>query len=240
MANARHHERQPEPADGKDCTRVGADAAAWLPCLSAAAEVATGEGLVPAGWLRPGDLVLTRDSGLQPILWIGRCRLTRAEALARTEAWPVHLAPGALGHGAPPAPLTVAPAHRLLVRGAELQQHLGLIEAFAAARDLAGRPGVEVVAPHGPLDLYLILLDRHEAIVAGGLWVESLHPADIPAEVLSMPGAGRLRDLAAAAAATGARATRPVLAAWETVFLPATTEAAGAGATSASALLQTA
>ena len=207
------------PEADRDCVAVGVEAAGWLPGFTAACSIATGEGPVAAGWLRPGDLVLTRDSGLQPVVWVGRCRVPAAVVAQRPDLLPVRIAPGALARATPAAPLTVAPSHRVLVQGWALDLHLGLREALAVARDLVGRPGIARLAPDGPLDLYLVLLERHEVILADGLWVESLHPADIPAGVLSAPGAGRLRTLSEDAAASSGHAVRPVLAASETVFV---------------------
>jgi hypothetical protein len=221
MAHALRTDGPPaRPEPDPDCIAVGIEAAGWLPAFSAGSQIMTGDGPVAAGWLRPGDLALTRDSGLQPVVWVGRCHVPAAAAAARPDLWPVRLAPGAMGRASPAAPLTVAPSHRVLVRGWALDLHLGLREALAVARDLVGRPGIARVAPEGPLDLYLVLLERHEAILADGLWVESLHPGDIPADVLSAPGAGRLRTLSHEVAASCGHAVRPVLTASETVFVP--------------------
>jgi hypothetical protein len=76
------------PEAGQDCISVGVEAAAWLPAFTAACRIATGEGPLAAGWLRPGDLVLTRDSGLQPVVWVGRCQVPAAVVARRPDLWP--------------------------------------------------------------------------------------------------------------------------------------------------------
>ncbi len=43
-----------------------------VPCFGPDTRILTDVGEVPVKWLAPGDLVVTRDEGPQPIRWIGR------------------------------------------------------------------------------------------------------------------------------------------------------------------------
>ena len=146
-----------------------------LPYLSSGTSIATEDGQVPAGWIRAGDLVVTRDRGLQPVLAIGLVEDVFASCRDNPALWPVEIMPGALGRGMPEARLVVSASHKILVRGPEVELHFGLTEAMVPARYLIGWPGIESVAPTAELTGYQLLFERHEAILADGQWVESLH-----------------------------------------------------------------
>lgn len=142
-----------------------------MPHISSGTSIATQEGAIPAGWLRVGDLVVTRDLGLQPILAIGHIEMTCTMLKDRPGLWPVEIAPGALGQGKPTERLIVSPWQRIHVRKG--QSPMG-DEALVAARHLIGWPGIEAVMPAQAMSSYQILFKNHELILADGQWVESL------------------------------------------------------------------
>jgi len=119
----------------------------------------------PIETLRPGDLVLTRDHGAQPIRWIGKATFRAAGSFA-----PVVISAGTLGNL---GDLAVSPHHRIFL----YQRH---------GRSLGGTPEVLVQAKHlvegdrvwrregGFVDYYSLVFDRHEIIFAEGIPVESL------------------------------------------------------------------
>jgi len=160
--------------------------AARLPGLGAGVMIETAEGPVPVDWLRPGDRVLTRDSGFAPVLWAGRAPGAAPAILLRE---------GALGPGLPARDLPLCAGHRLLLRGPELELHFACREALAEAGDLEAR----AEAPEAPH--YLFLLPRHEAVLAEGLWLESLQPGPAVLAALGPRAAGEI-----AAALPGAEA----------------------------------
>ena len=83
-----------------------------IPCFTAGTPIDTPAGPVPVEVLRPGDLVLTRDNGPQPLRWSAMRRLTQAELAADPRLLPVEIAAGALGNA---ARLDVSPQHAILL-----------------------------------------------------------------------------------------------------------------------------
>ena len=49
-----------------------------IPCFTPGALIETEDGQVPVEDIRPGDMVMTIDNGLQPVRWVGQ----RVESLA--------------------------------------------------------------------------------------------------------------------------------------------------------------
>ena len=146
---------------------------AGLPALGPATHVMTPEGEVPVEWLATGDRVLTRDNGVQPVLWIGRVRVGRRDLAGMPWLAPVEIAEGALGQGCPTHPTWLGPGNRVLLSGAMVELHLGLEEALARAGDLVD--GTSVIGRSGEATHYtMLLLPMHEMVQANGLWAETL------------------------------------------------------------------
>ncbi len=137
--------------------------------LAPATVIATQAGPVPLEWLRPGDRILTRDSGYRPLLWIGQGRRAKGGEGAQSV---IAIEPGQFGPGQPDQSLRLAPDHGILVDGTAFLPTLGTAEALAPALSLSRS------APTRPLGgLFHLVLAGHELILANGIWVESL-PAD--------------------------------------------------------------
>lgn len=199
------------------------DDLAALACLTAGTAIATAEGAVPAGWLRPGDLVVTRDRGLQPLRWLGRVDCA-VESLRRDPAlWPVRIEAGALGTAGPSTPLTASPSCRLVLRSAEIGLLFGLDEASVAVGDLVGWAGVEPEMPTTGHVYFQLLFDRPEVILADGLWCESLWLGD-------RAGAAWQGARGGPDAEAHRRRARPALARWEAHLLSPPAPAGAAAA----------
>lgn len=136
--------------------------------LAPAVLVATRSGPVPAGRLRPGDAILTRDNGYRPLLWAGHGRRGATGGAGRQA---VAIAPGALGPGIPERTLVLATGHGILVDATPLLAVFGTAEALIPA---AARGAVQRARPPG--GFVQILLGAHDLILADGAWVESLAP----------------------------------------------------------------
>ncbi len=148
-----------------------------VPCFTPGTRIATQRGDVPVEALLPGDLVQTRDSGMQPLRWIGRRTLGASELDAAPTLAPVRIAAGALGPGLPARDLTVSPQHRVLVSGALPELLFGDDEVLVAAVHLVGCPGIDWLDVDEVTYLHL-LFDRHEIVLSDGLWSESFQPGD--------------------------------------------------------------
>ncbi len=147
---------------------------AAIPCFTADCLILSGKGPIPAGQLCPGDLVVTRDNGLQPVRWIGTrqfdWRMLGLNPLLR----PIRIAAGALGDGLPDQDLTLSPNHRLALCGPNASVPPSC-ENLVPARDLLGQSGVSAPPCHQVTYLQL-LCDRHELLSVSGLWCESFRP----------------------------------------------------------------
>ncbi|QYX56142.1 Hint domain-containing protein [Roseovarius sp. SCSIO 43702] len=138
-----------------------------VPCFVAGTRIRTPDGEVPIETLAPGDLVLTRDNGPQPLRWIGERRVP-----AKGDFAPIHFAPNTLGrHGR----LFLSPLHRVLIRDAVAELLFGEDEVLVAARDLVNDRTIRRVEG-GMVDYVHILFDRHEVVFSEGLETESFLP----------------------------------------------------------------
>lgn len=147
------------------------------PCFTPGSRIVTAAGEVAVEDLRPGDKVVTRDSGLQEIAWVGRRALSWADLAAHPQLKPVFLAKGSLGRGLPERDMMLSPDHRLLVaneRGTALFRER---EVLVAARNLGAAQGNAVVDVTGITYLHF-LFDRHQIVLSDGVWTESFQPSD--------------------------------------------------------------
>ncbi|OOY05005.1 Hint domain-containing protein [Thioclava sp. F28-4] len=140
---------------------------AAIPCVTPETRVATEAGGVAAGDLRPGTRLVTRDSGVQVLRWIGSRVFTEADLALNPLLRPVCIRAGALGEGHPAQDLRVSPNHRLL---APLRGNVVM------AQELVGLDGVEVDHAEGGVRYLQLLLDAPEMLLCEGLWVESFRP----------------------------------------------------------------
>lgn len=149
-------------------------------CFTPGTRILTETGYRPIETLRPGDRLLTRDNGLQPLRWMGN-----RTVIGRGRTAPIRIAPGALPaetarHLRPlggARDLIVSPQHRMLLGGYSAQLMFGEPEVFAAATHLVDDAGITRL--DGTLVTYIhLLLDRHEVIFAEGHATESFFVGD--------------------------------------------------------------
>lgn len=134
-------------------------------CFTPGTRILTETGYRPIETLVPGDMLVTRDAGLQPLRWVGS-----RTVLARGKTAPVNIAPGVL-QGQERA-LLVSPQHRMLFEGFKSQLLFGESEVFAAACHLVDGRDVSIV--EGGLVTYIhLMLDCHHVIYAEGAATES-------------------------------------------------------------------
>lgn len=156
-------------------TMTFANIEAVVACFTPGAMILTDQGEIAVDDLQPGDRVLTRDHGYQPIRWIGRRDMTAVELLAEPRFNPVSIAAGALGAGMPHRDMLVSPQHRILITGARSELLFGEHEILVAAKHLVGQAGIEQRLSSGVSYLH-ILFDAHEIVRADGAWSESFRP----------------------------------------------------------------
>lgn len=138
-------------------------------CCAAGTLVATSSGLRAIETLQPGDRVLTRDNGAQPV--IASCK----QQFCRTgDPVPVEVPTGVLGAA---HILRLAPTHRVLLQSGRIAITYAAREVFVTAAQLVGRWGIQPAAnPAG--SYHALTLPRHEIILINGVWVESTPPRE--------------------------------------------------------------
>lgn len=183
-------------------------------CFTPGTLIDTLRGKVAVEDLAPGDHVLTRDHGYQPLAWTGERTLTAAEMAFCPAAAPIRIAAGALGRGLPERDLSVSPRHRMLITGARADLMFGEREVLVTATDLLGLPGVSQEAPAETRYIH-VMCDAHQIIRAEGAWTESFQPADTVLGALDSATRAELLglfpELATAEGRAAFAAARPVL-----------------------------
>lgn len=156
-----------EVASSTGQTDVGLVTVDSVPCFVAGTRIRTPSGSVAVEELRPGDLVITRDEGAQPLRWIGR-RQVRAEG----DFAPIRIAADTFGRH---RELWVSPLHRVLIRDALSELLFGEREVLVAARDLVNDRSVRRIEG-GSVEYVHIMFDRHQVVYSEGLPTESFLP----------------------------------------------------------------
>lgn len=162
----------------------------YLTGLCGDANVRTPLGARHVSILHPGDMVVTRDNGLQPVRMIWSRTVSLAEMRDRPELAPIRLRPRAVGPMMPSRDLRIACGHRALIPGyrisgvADEQPCLMRVGALAMASDEAF-----VEAPTDSVTYYNLVFDNQEVFCAEGLPVESFRPS--PKAIAEMDVAAR-------------------------------------------------
>jgi len=139
-------------------------------CFTPGTLIATPQGSRAVESLQRGDLVVTRDHGLQPVRWIQSRTVPATGRFA-----PVFIRAGTLV--GQERDLRVSPQHRFLLRGYEAELHFGEREVLCAATHLVDN--TDIRREEGGQVTYIhMLFDEHEVIFAEGTATESFHPGD--------------------------------------------------------------
>ncbi|MCK8483876.1 Hint domain-containing protein [Aliiroseovarius sp. S2029] len=136
-------------------------------CFTTDTMILTDRGERPIQDLRPGDMVVTRDNGVQPIRWMGQKTVSGTGPLA-----PIRIAPGGFGND---RPLLVSPQHRMVFAGYEASLLFAEREVMVPAKHLLDGRGA-VLAPMEQVTYFHMMFDRHEVVFANNAATESFHP----------------------------------------------------------------
>lgn len=161
---------QVEDTEGNTDTGLVKVNTTTAPCFVAGTEIVTQSGLVKVEDLMPGHMVLTRDNGFQPLVWIGS---TFRQATGNDA--PIRLEQNALGsHEA----VEFSPNHRILIKSSQAAILFGESEVLVKAKDLVNGDTITVREDHQPVTYVHLLFERHEIVRANGLDSESYHPGN--------------------------------------------------------------
>ncbi|MFV0382535.1 MAG: Hint domain-containing protein [Paracoccus sp. (in: a-proteobacteria)] len=136
---------------------------------AAGTRILTDYGPVPVENLRRGDLVVTRDCGMQPIAWIGARILPQRLLSVEPDQRPILIRAGALGPSLPNRDLYLSPQQWVRVTS-EVSRHLfGIDELLVMAKRLLPLDGVSRVSDCGGFTCFHLLLEGPGSIYANGV-----------------------------------------------------------------------
>ena len=156
-------------------------------CFVAGTLIETSEGPRPVEALEPGDRILTRDHGAQPLRWKGE---TTVPGSGRFR--PIFIAANTFGdHGA----IEVSPNHRILIASAEAELCFGEAEVLVAAKHLVNEKTVRPGSLRRDVHYVHLLFDRHEVVCGNGLPSESYHPGDMTLDAFDQDARAEILSL---------------------------------------------
>ncbi|WP_163026001.1 Hint domain-containing protein [Chachezhania antarctica] len=155
-----------------------------FPCFVAGTRISTPSGTRPVETLAIGDLVMTRDNGVQPVRWIGSRTIEPEVMRRRKKLRTIRIEAGALGQNLPRETLRVSAQHRILISTADAELMFGAGEVLVPAVALLGLPGVSREDTAGTVTYFHFLMDRHEIVTANGIEAESLYSGDVALRAL--------------------------------------------------------
>ncbi len=148
-------------------------------CFTPGTQIATPKGARDIASLKVGDLVVTRDHGLQPIRWIQQRTVPAIDRFA-----PIRIRPGVVT--GQDRDLLVSPQHRMMFQGYRAELLFGESEVLVAAKHLVD--GIHVTQDAGGTVTYIhMMFDEHEVVYAEGAATESFHPGDVGLTAVSDP-----------------------------------------------------
>jgi VCBS repeat-containing protein len=147
-------------------------------CFTPGTMITTPVGPLPVEDLRKGDLVVTRDHGLQAIRWIGETYIPGARLQAMQHLRPIRVARHAFGPDIPNRDTWFSRQHRILLDDLKTRLLFGQDEVLAPAGFLTDDPNIGMDTETTEVRYFHILFDRHEVIFSNGLQSESFHPGE--------------------------------------------------------------
>ncbi|MEM8690859.1 MAG: Hint domain-containing protein [Pseudomonadota bacterium] len=150
-----------------------------IPCFTPGSIAETMHGPVAVEKLAVGDLVMTRDNGVQPIRWIGHKHLPVATLISNPRLRPILIRQDGLAPSVPNRDMVISPQHRIMIENQAAELWLGEREILVKARHLTHRPGIDTITPKEGVTYIHLLFDRHEIIRVDETWTESFQPGDM-------------------------------------------------------------
>lgn len=139
-----------------------------IPCFVSGTTLLTLSGPRPVETLKPGDMVITKDDGPQPVRWIGSRTVEATGSIA-----PIRIEAGAFGdHDT----LSVSPQHRVLITDQMAEILFGSKEVLVAAKDLVNDQTIRRDTTQDSVTYVHILFDTHQIVYSEGLATESFLP----------------------------------------------------------------
>jgi len=155
-------------------------------CFTRGTMIVTEDGEKTIEDLVAGDMVMTRDHGLQELRWIGSRVVPAMGNFA-----PIMIKAGAMAND---RDLLVSPQHRMVVEGWKSELLFGEREVLAAAKHLVNND--TIYAKEGDeVEYFHMLFDTHEIVFANGAASESFHPGEVGIAALTNEARDEIYDL---------------------------------------------
>ena len=123
--------------------------------------VATARGWTPAGALKPGDLVLTFDAGLQPVTQVSSEVPFETAKDCPSSLWPLEVPAGAFGN---PRPYHLLSGQNIMVESDAAEDMFGDPFSIIPASALVGLRGVERVPPKDRMEIVRIAFADEQVV----------------------------------------------------------------------------
>lgn len=146
-----------------------------IPCFTPGTYIATPKGDRLVETLSYGDLVITRDHGLQSIRWIGHKKITGARLYADPNIRPIRIEKDAFGPEMPNRDMLVSPQHRMVINHDLAEKIFGAAHILIPAKALLDNDRINIAQVKSTTYIHL-MFDHHEIIFANGHQSESFHP----------------------------------------------------------------
>lgn len=172
--------------DGDDITVNFSEIENVIVCFTRGTMIVTDAGEKAIEDLVAGDMVMTKDHGLQEMRWIGSRIVPAKDSFA-----PIMIKAGAMAND---RDLLVSPQHRMVVEGWKSELLFGEREVLAAAKHLVNNDTIYVQSG-GMVEYFHMLFDTHEIVFANGAASESFHPGEVGINALSNEARDEIYDL---------------------------------------------
>jgi len=136
--------------------------------------ISTPDGDIAVEDLQPGDMINTSTGEPAKLIWIGSSSFVPADAGRRMPL--LRVMADTFGQSRPTNFLTVGPSARILHTPHHLRSEAGEKRLLTPVRAFLDGVNVIEVVPPTPVRLFHLCLDRHAAIRAGGVEMETFHP----------------------------------------------------------------
>lgn len=153
---------------------VNKDAQQLVMCLTLGTSIRTEDGEKLIEDIQVGDNVVTLDSGLQPVRWIGSRRVRAVGGML-----PIRIAKDVFRSGSPSADLMVSPKHRVVIRGWQAEVLFGQEEVLCTAQSLLNDTTITRATDLSEVEYFHLLFDSHQLIYANNALTESFNPSEV-------------------------------------------------------------
>lgn len=131
--------------------------------IVAGTRVATAMGWRDVAALQAGDMVLTFDGGLQPLVAVRRRPMWHGEGQVPQHFWPLHVPTGALDNA---AAMLVLPRQGVMLESDLAEDVLGDPFALIPAAALEGARGIERVCPDARIEAVTLEFETDQVVFA--------------------------------------------------------------------------